>query len=106
MNKPTDLSKVPPPPLTEADLRKRLGPYVAPVGLYPLSKARPFVGKVRRVAGIGITGAVGRFVHNHSVTPDPRNSASPERTSSARAGVGLWLDRKSPNGTNCPTLES
>jgi hypothetical protein len=42
--------------LTEKDLRKKLGEYVAPVGLYDLNKSRPFVGKVtcnvsRLVAG-------------------------------------------------------
>ena len=49
----TDLSKVMPQvlaetaaPLSEAELRRRLGPYVAPAGLYALNKARPFVGKV------------------------------------------------------------
>ena len=59
----TDLSKVMPQvlaetaaPLSEAELRRRLGPYVAPAGLYALNKARPFVGKVhcnvdRLVAG-------------------------------------------------------
>ena len=43
----TDLSKAPPAPMTEAELRKRLGPYVAPAGLYKLNKARPFAGNVR-----------------------------------------------------------
>ena len=42
--------------LTEAQLRKRLGKYTAPVGLYDQNKAKPFVGKVtcnvdRLVAG-------------------------------------------------------
>jgi len=42
--------------LTEKELRKRLGGYVAPQGLYDRNKARPFVGKVtcnvdRLVAG-------------------------------------------------------
>src|SRR3954471_24573165 len=41
---------------TEEELRKRLGAYVAPTGLYDRNKARPFVGKVscnvdRLVAG-------------------------------------------------------
>jgi hypothetical protein len=56
MNKMTDLSKVPPQAHTEEELKKRLGPYVAPAGLYSLNKARPFIGKVscnvdRLVAG-------------------------------------------------------
>jgi hypothetical protein len=56
MNKMTDLSKVPPQTHTEDELRARLGPYVAPAGLYSLNKSRPFIGKVtcnidRLVAG-------------------------------------------------------
>ena len=56
MNKPTDLSKIPPPSLSEAELRARLGDHVAPAGLYALNKARPFIGSVacnveRLVAG-------------------------------------------------------
>src|SRR5258706_2998887 len=47
VNKMTELSKAPPAPMTEAELRKRLGPYVAPAGLYKLNKARPFAGNVR-----------------------------------------------------------
>ena len=47
MNKPTDLSKIPKAPLTEEEVRARLGPYIAPQGLYDASKARPFVGAVR-----------------------------------------------------------
>jgi hypothetical protein len=55
MNKMTDLSKAI-PALTEADLRARLGAYVAPAGLYERNKARPFIGSVtcnvdRLVAG-------------------------------------------------------
>jgi hypothetical protein len=55
MNKMTDLSKAL-PALTEADLHARLGPYVAPAGLYERNKARPFIGSVtcnvdRLVAG-------------------------------------------------------
>jgi hypothetical protein len=46
MNKPSDLSGIA-KPLTEADLRERLGPYSAPRGLYEASKTRPFVGAVR-----------------------------------------------------------
>lgn len=33
-------------PLTEEKLRKRLGSYIAPPGLYDRNKARPFIGKV------------------------------------------------------------
>jgi hypothetical protein len=56
MNKMTDLSRLPPQMHTEDELRARLGPYVAPSGLYALNKSRPFVGKVtcnvdRLVAG-------------------------------------------------------
>jgi hypothetical protein len=56
MNKMTDLSKLPAQTHTEEELRARLGPYVAPSGLYALNKARPFIGKVtcnvdRLVAG-------------------------------------------------------
>jgi hypothetical protein len=56
MNKMTDLSKVPPQTHTEEELKARLGPYVAPAGLYALNKSRPFIGKVtcnvdRLVAG-------------------------------------------------------
>ncbi len=57
MNKLTDLSKIPEQEkLTEEELHKRLGRYVAPAGLYELNKSRPFVGKVtcsvdRLVAG-------------------------------------------------------
>jgi len=47
VNKPTDLAHVPEAPLTEEQLRARLGPYVAPRGLYDAAKARPFVGAVR-----------------------------------------------------------
>ena len=55
MNRMTDLSKVP-EQLTESELRRRLGDYVAPAGLYERNKARPFVGAVtcnvnRLVAG-------------------------------------------------------
>src|SRR5437867_13100569 len=47
MNKPTDLSKIPEQEkLTEEELHKRLGRYVAPAGLYELNKLRPFVGTV------------------------------------------------------------
>ncbi len=54
MNKMTDLSKT--EKLTENELRKRLGRYVAPIGLYDRNKGRPFVGKIscnvdRLVAG-------------------------------------------------------
>jgi hypothetical protein len=56
MNKMTDLSKLPPQSHSEEELRARLGPYVAPSGLYALNKSRPFIGKVtcnvdRLVAG-------------------------------------------------------
>ena len=57
MNKVTDMSKaLDQRTLTEQDLRKRLGDYVAPQGLYDQNKARSFVGKVtcnveRLVAG-------------------------------------------------------
>jgi hypothetical protein len=57
MNKMTDLSKTTEKQkLTETELRKRLGDYVAPAGLYDRNKARPFAGKVacnvaRLVAG-------------------------------------------------------
>jgi hypothetical protein len=57
MNKMTDLSKTTEKEkLTEKELRKRLGDYVAPAGLYDRNKARPFAGKVtcnvaRLVAG-------------------------------------------------------
>jgi hypothetical protein len=57
MNKPTDLSSAARNErMTEEELRKRLGHYVAPTGLYDRNKARPFVGKVscnvdRLVAG-------------------------------------------------------
>src|SRR4051812_36435398 len=47
LNKPTDLTKVPGVPLTEEQLHARLGPYVAPRGLYEASKSRPFAGAVR-----------------------------------------------------------
>ena len=52
----TGLAKAQAPKLTEQELRKRLGDYVAPQGLYERNKARPFVGKVscnvdRLVAG-------------------------------------------------------
>ncbi|HXJ09542.1 MAG TPA: hypothetical protein VNH12_08535 [Burkholderiales bacterium] len=47
MNKPTDLAHLPQATLTEEQLRTRLGPYVAPRGLYDAAKARPFVGAVR-----------------------------------------------------------
>ena len=55
MNKPADL-KAEGRALTEAELRTRLGAYVAPEGLYDANKARPFIGKVtcnvdRLVAG-------------------------------------------------------
>src|SRR6185436_2022404 len=55
MNRMTDVSKVP-EPLTEENLRERLGEYVAPQGLYERNRARPFVGSVtcnvnRLVAG-------------------------------------------------------
>ena len=57
MNKMTDPTKAPDQrALTEQDLRKRLGKYVAPQGLYDQNKAKPFAGKVtcnvdRLVAG-------------------------------------------------------
>src|SRR6266571_198451 len=57
MNKMTDLSKTEKrEKLTENELRKRLGRYGAPIGLYDRNKARPFVGRVtcnvdRLVAG-------------------------------------------------------
>jgi hypothetical protein len=57
MNKRTDLSPAQPrETLTEDELRRRLGPHVAPAGLYARNKARPFVGRVtcnvdRLVAG-------------------------------------------------------
>src|ERR1700675_421459 len=57
MNKMTDLSKTTEKEkLTEKELRRRLGDYVAPAGLYDRNKARPFAGKVtcnvdRLVAG-------------------------------------------------------
>ena len=57
MNKMTDLSRAAAQPrLTEKALRKKLGPYVAPQGLYDRNKAMPFGGKVtcnvdRLVAG-------------------------------------------------------
>ena len=57
MNKMTDPAQsAGQPRLTEQDLRKRLGDYVAPQGLYDQNKARSFVGKVtcnvdRLVAG-------------------------------------------------------
>lgn len=56
MNKMTDLAKAQAQKLTEQELRKRLGDYVAPQGLYDQNKVRPFVGKVtcnvdRLVAG-------------------------------------------------------
>jgi hypothetical protein len=47
VNKPADPSKLTRPALTEAELRSRLGAYVAPPGLYEQNKARPFVGAVR-----------------------------------------------------------
>src|SRR6266540_5978140 len=55
MNRMTDLSKVP-EQLTERELRRRLGEYVAPQGLYERNKTMPFVGAVscnvdRLVAG-------------------------------------------------------
>ena len=37
MNKPTDLSQIPKAPLTEEELRARLGPYTAP---HPVDLAR------------------------------------------------------------------
>ncbi|MFA6312452.1 MAG: hypothetical protein WCV99_09280 [Sterolibacterium sp.] len=47
MNKPNDLSKPQPKTqLTEQELRRCLGDYVAPQGLYDRNKARPFVGEV------------------------------------------------------------
>ena len=46
MNKPVEEMKpIENMKLTEKDLRKKLGEYVAPVGLYDLNKSRPFVGK-------------------------------------------------------------
>ena len=57
MNKMTDLTKTPDQRgLTEKELRKRLGNYIAPQGLYDQNKAKPFAGKVtcnvdRLVAG-------------------------------------------------------
>ncbi len=47
MNKMTDLSKTAEHErLSEKDLRKRLGRYIAPAGLYERNKARPFAGRV------------------------------------------------------------
>jgi hypothetical protein len=47
MNRVTDLSKAAGQErLTEEDLRKRLGHYIAPAGLYDANKARPFAGHV------------------------------------------------------------
>ncbi|HYC47425.1 MAG TPA: hypothetical protein VED01_18280 [Burkholderiales bacterium] len=56
MNRPTDLAADAVRPVTEEDLRARLGRYVAPRGLYERNRARPFVGRVtcnvdRLVAG-------------------------------------------------------
>ena len=56
MNKPTDPTKPAVRALGEAELRNRLGRYVAPAGLYERNKPRPFAGRVtcnvdRLVAG-------------------------------------------------------
>ena len=56
MNKMTEPLRADPRNLTEREIRKRLGDYTAPAGLYDRNKARPFVGKVtcnvdRLVAG-------------------------------------------------------
>src|SRR3970040_1882211 len=45
MNKTADLAKAQ-PPYTEKELRRKLGHYTAPEGLYDKTKAMPFLGRV------------------------------------------------------------
>src|SRR4051812_14090262 len=67
VNKPTDLSKLAAPALTEAELRMRLGSYVAPSGLYALNKARPFVGQVACNVGRLVAGSWEEIVLDYEV---------------------------------------
>jgi hypothetical protein len=66
MNKRTDLSKTL-PALTEADLRARLGAYVAPAGLYERNKARPFIGSVTCNVDRLVAGSWGEVVLDYEV---------------------------------------